>query len=52
MLLTQFEDVCIRVYSKKIDDNGFFDLIHKLFCEWCRKVNLPNPLYGNSSNEN
>lgn len=52
MLLTQFEDVCIRVYSKKVNDFGFFDLIHKFFCEWCPTVNLPNPLYGNSSNDN
>ncbi len=40
MLLTKFEDVVIRVYSKKKDDYAFYDIIHNLFYNWCKENNL------------
>lgn len=46
MLLERFEDVVIRVYSKKNDDYDFFDSVNGCFCSWCFQEGLPDPLYG------
>ena len=46
MLLNQFEDAVIRVYSKKSDDYEFFDRVHEQFYFWCKSRDLASPLYG------
>ena len=46
MLLNQFEDVVIRVYSKKGGDYKLFDNVHELFKMWCEVKGLQRPLHG------
>lgn len=43
MLIKQFEDVEVRVYSKKLEIKS---KVHELFKQWCKKHDLSMPLYG------